>query len=72
MVRLRELTLNAVAEVAGPTTVELVLWDDLIDVCVGNQRTVIDRCPESTGHGLYCYALNGDVRVLMESIEQLG
>lgn len=60
------VTLNAqsIGGVHGldcPFALEIALHDDLIDVCVAGNRTLIDRFPEGDGDSLLLYALDSAV-----------
>jgi hypothetical protein len=57
--RLNGQALGAVSGLDQPFDLEIVLHDDIIDVCIDHRRTIIDRCPERHGNRLLCYALDG-------------
>jgi hypothetical protein len=40
---------------------EVVLADEIIDVCIDNRRCIVDRCPEQTGDHLFFFCHNGDI-----------
>ncbi len=42
-------------------TLEVVLYDDIIDVCIDGRRTLIDRCPERRGDKVFFYGQDSDV-----------
>ena len=44
-----------------PFALEIVLKDDIIDVCIDNRRTLIDRCPERCGDRVLLYGQDSDV-----------
>lgn len=44
-----------------PLTLELVLHDDIVDVCIAGRRCLIRRCPELKGEQLFLFCENGDV-----------
>jgi beta-fructofuranosidase len=46
-----------------PFTLDVVMVDGLIDVCVDNRRCLINRCPEQTGDRAYLYARGGAVEI---------
>lgn len=60
-VRLNDQSTGAVEGLDQPFTLEIVLHDDIIDVCIDHRRTIIDRCPERHGDRLLFYALNAGV-----------
>jgi hypothetical protein len=39
-----------------PLALEIVLWDNIIDVCIDGRRTLIDRCPGQRGTRVLFYA----------------
>ena len=40
---------------------EIVMQEDIIDVCIDKRRTVIDQCPERKHDGLILYAHHSEV-----------
>lgn len=50
-----------------PFSVEIVLKDDIIDICVDQRFCLIDRCPELTGDRVFFFCHNGSVT--FDSIE---
>jgi hypothetical protein len=50
-----------------PFDLEIVLKDDLVDVCVGQRQCLINRLPELTGRRLFLFCRNGSVA--FESLE---
>jgi hypothetical protein len=67
IVRLHDQALFAVEGLDRPFSLEVILLDDIIDVCIDNHRTIVNRCPELRGDRLLVYAQNGEV--LFEEIE---
>jgi hypothetical protein len=61
VVRLHDQAIFGVDQLDEPFTLEIVLSDDIIDVCIGRQRTLIDRCPERHGDKVLLYGQDGDV-----------
>ncbi|MCA0455042.1 MAG: family 43 glycosylhydrolase [Chloroflexi bacterium] len=62
----RKVTLNqqSVSCVDGldqPFTLEIILKDDIIDVCVDGRRCLIDRCYDLNGSRLFFFAQNAEV-----------
>ena len=62
----------AVAGLDRPFTLEVVLWDDIIDVCIDGCRTLIDRCPERRGTKVVVYAEDSEVTFEMVEITALS
>ena len=65
-----ELFDQALAVVTGldvPFTLDIILMDGLIDVCIDQRRCLINRCPEFNGDNLFAYAHCGTV--VFDSIE---
>ena len=60
-VTLNQQSLTCVDGLDGPFSVELIVKDDLIDVCVDQRRCLIDRCPELSGDRLFFFCQNGEV-----------
>lgn len=60
-VRLNEQMLYAVDGLDQPFDLEVVLLNDIIDVCIDKRRTLIDRCPEQRGDRLFVYSLDSRV-----------
>lgn len=48
-------------------TLDMVLRDDIIDVCIDGRRCLVNRCPELRGERLFLFCQNGDVQ--FESVE---
>ena len=42
-----------------PYKLEVILKDDIIDVCVDDQRYLVNRCPEHSGNLLFLFCQNG-------------
>ncbi len=59
--QLHDQALTAVHGLGQPFTLEVILWEDIIDVCIAGQRTIINRCPAQQGERLLLYARNADV-----------
>ena len=60
-VELFDEALTAVEGLADTFTLDIVLKDDLIDVCIDQRRCIINRCPELHGDRLFFFALNATV-----------
>lgn len=61
-VKLHDARIEAVAGLDKPTTMTIIMKDDIIDVCVDNRRCIVNRLPEKNGNLLWFYARNGKVR----------
>jgi hypothetical protein len=55
-VHLNQEWLFGVEGLEKPFDLEIILWQDLIDVSINNNRTLVDRCPEKHGDRLFFYA----------------
>lgn len=53
--------LEAVADLDRPIQVDIILKDDIIDVCIDNRRCLVNRLPEKKGNQLWFYAKQGTV-----------
>ncbi len=60
-VRLQDQEITAVEGQDGRFSLELVLYEDLIDACIAGRRTLVNRLPESQGRDVWLYAMNGEV-----------
>ncbi len=67
MVTLNRQSISCVEGLDRPFSVEIILKDDIIDVCVDQRRCLVDRCPELQGDRLFFFCQNGEVS--FESIE---
>jgi hypothetical protein len=61
LVRLHGETIYAVDGLDRPFDLEVVLYDDMIDVCIDRRRCIVNRCPELKGDQFFCFAHNADV-----------
>lgn len=61
-VTLAQERIEGVASLDRPFTLEIILQDDIIDVCIGEQRCIINRLPELQGSRLFFFCENGAVR----------
>ncbi len=61
-VRLGQERIEGVAGLDAPFTLEVILYADMIDVCIGGQRCMINRLPELQGNRLFFFCENGAVR----------
>jgi hypothetical protein len=72
----RKVTLNgqAITCMDGldrPFSLEIIVKDDIIDVCVDQRRCVINRCPELKGERVFFFCRNGHVRFSSVTIAPL-
>ena len=54
----------AITDVEGldrPFTLDIVLKDDIVDVCIDNRRTIVTRYWNPRGNRLFLFAENADV-----------
>ena len=61
MVKLHGETIYAVDGLDRPFLLEIILKDDIIDVCIDNRRCIVNRCPELRGDRLFFFAHNSEV-----------
>ena len=54
-----------------PFSLEIVLREDIIDVCIDGRRTLIDRCPEQRGDRMLLYAQDSEVAFEVAGIAAL-
>jgi hypothetical protein len=64
-VRLHNQEIYAVEGLGSRFRLEVVLYEDLVDVCIAGRRTLIDRLPESGGKNVWVYVFNGEVNLSM-------
>lgn len=60
-VELLDAALTCVDELADSFTIDVLVQRDLIDVCIGRRRCLINRCSEHAGDALYFFAQNASV-----------
>jgi beta-fructofuranosidase len=53
--------LSCVEGLDQPFQVEIIQTGDIIDICINQQRCLIDRCPELRGERLFFFCQNGSV-----------
>ncbi|MFN8440857.1 MAG: family 43 glycosylhydrolase [Caldilineaceae bacterium] len=61
MVTLHHEPIYAVEGLDRPFTLDLILKDDIIDVCIDQRCCLVNRCPEQRGDRLFFFAHNADV-----------
>ena len=59
--RLNQQRIAAVEGLDRPLDLEIILKDDIIDVCIDGRRTLTDRCPERRGQTMLLYGQDGEV-----------
>lgn len=55
-VRLGNTRIEAVEGLDKPMTLDIVMQDDIIDVCINGKRCLVNRMPEQKGNFLWLYA----------------
>jgi hypothetical protein len=65
-VTLNDQAIACVADLDRSFKLDVILKDDIVDVCIDERRCLIDRCPELSGERLFLFCQNG--RVGFESI----
>jgi hypothetical protein len=63
---------SAVENLDRPFGLDVVLKDDIIDVCIDGRRTLVARCPEQRGERLFLFAHCGEVAFREVRVERLG
>jgi beta-fructofuranosidase len=71
MVSLGNTDIKAVSGLNKPIRVDIILDDDIIDVCVDNRRCIVNRTPEQKGNFLWFYAKHGVVKFTSVKISPL-
>ena len=66
-VTLNQQSMTCVDGLDRPFALEIIIKDDIIDVCMDQRRCLIDRCPELHGERIFFFCRNADVS--FESIE---
>ncbi len=69
MVKLHNEAIYGVTGLDQPFTVEIVLYEDIIDVNIDKRRCLINRCPEQRGDRLFFFAQ--DAQVTFSSLQVL-
>jgi sucrose-6-phosphate hydrolase SacC (GH32 family) len=72
VVTLQQQRLEAVTGLERPFTLEVVLWDDIIDVCIAGRRTLLDRCPQRRGSQVMVYAEDAEVTFELDELTALA
>jgi beta-fructofuranosidase len=61
IVSLGNTNIKAVRGLHKPVKVDIILYDDIIDVCIGEKRCIVNRTPEQKGSLVWFYAKHGSV-----------
>ena len=61
MVLLHNLRIEGVTGLDKKLTLDIVVREDMIDVCIGGRRCVVNRLPESEGRDVFFFVNNGTV-----------
>ena len=61
MVKLHDEEIYTVEGLDRPFGLEIVVYEDMLDVCIDQRRCIINRCPEQHGEQLFFFAHNADV-----------
>jgi hypothetical protein len=62
-VELYDAALCPVLDLDAPVTLEILLKDDIIDLCLDERHCLVNRCPEQHGDHLAFFVHNGSVMV---------
>ncbi len=65
-------TINRVKNLDEPFTLDIVMKNSIIDVCIAGRRCILNRCPEQKGSNLYFFVHNGEVVFKNIKIEKLA
>jgi sucrose-6-phosphate hydrolase SacC (GH32 family) len=61
IVSLANTRIEAVSGLNKPFKVDIIMKDDIIDVCINGQRCIVNRLPERKGASIWFYAKHGKV-----------
>lgn len=70
-VRLAGQRLTVVEGLENPFSLEIVLRGELVDVCIGGNRTLVDRLPQRQGRNVFFFVQNGAVEFAEWRVEEL-
>ena len=59
IVSLANTRIEAVSGLDKPFKVDIIMKDDMIDVCINNQRCIVNRLPEKKGDAIWFYTKHG-------------
>lgn len=62
-----DYAIDNVEDLHKPFSLDIVMKDDIVDVCIDNRRTIVKRCPNLQGNRLFFFAQNS--KVTFDSIE---
>ncbi len=71
IVRLNDQWIYGVEKLSTSFVLEIVLYNDIIDVCIDNRRTLIDRCIEHKGTYVYFYGQDSSVKFEVLEVEKI-
>ncbi len=60
-VELQGQSISCVEGIDRPFALDVILKDDIIDVCIDDRRCLVNRCPELRGDRLFFFCQNGEV-----------
>lgn len=63
IVSLANTRIEAVSGLDKPFKVDIIMKDDIIDVCINGQRCIVNRLPERKGDSIWFYAKHGKVTI---------
>ncbi len=66
-VEIQDQSITCVKGLMEPFSFDVIMQDDIIDICIDQRRCLINRCPELKGERLFFFCQNG--HVVFESIE---
>ena len=61
-VSLHDVTLSSVRGLDRPFDLDILMYDDIIDVNIDARRCLVNRLPEQRGDRLFCFCQEGQVR----------
>ncbi|OGV37124.1 MAG: hypothetical protein A2X48_04755 [Lentisphaerae bacterium GWF2_49_21] len=64
-------TILSTVDLGRPFKLEIILKDDIIDICIDNRQCIINRCHELKGNSLFLACQNGVVRFEKIEIQSL-
>jgi len=53
--------LNDVSDLNKPFTIDIIMKDDIVDVCIGNRRCIVNRLIEKKGDSLWFFVKQGSI-----------
>jgi len=71
VVQLGNVSIESVEGLNNTLTIDIVMMNDIIDVCINNRRCIANRCPEQKGEQLWFYTRHGDVSFKSIKISEL-